>query len=205
MSHRLSGVTSVPRPQAQRSRDAIVQAVGELITEEGASGVTHARVAEKAGVGRATVYRHWPDPVDLLLAALTQAPLRFLEPANGTLVERTRDELHRIATELNAPNVVSMAATIVERAQWDPATKELRDGLVAHMLRNARAAIRGAVTSGELHAAPPADDLLVQLIGPLWSQRMLVGKPISRRLVERVLVDTLSPWLTDPSAVRTGE
>ncbi|MEO6988548.1 MAG: TetR/AcrR family transcriptional regulator [Aquihabitans sp.] len=197
-------MTSVSRPQAQRSRLAILDAVTRLIRDEGAASVTHQRVAEEAGVGRATVYRHWPQLVDLLTAALQRTSLSFLEPASGTFRHRTSTDLHRMARELNAPHLTSMAATIVERAQFDEASRRLRDRLVNEITDNITIAALDAVATGELRAAPPADDLLAELIGPLWVCRMLQNRLITEAFVERVVYQALDPWLTNGSDGHEG-
>jgi AcrR family transcriptional regulator len=188
-------VTAVARPQTLRSRQSILEAVVRLIDEEGAAAVTHQRVASVAGVGRATVYRHWPEPVDLLLAALEQTELRFMEPAPGTLVERLETGLRRAADQLNAPGLIGSAATILERAQWDPRARALRDRLVATMQHNLRVAIDDAVAAGELVAAPPADVWFDQLLGPLWGRQLLRGAPITGDLIDGVLESVVRPWL----------
>ena len=191
----MSGVTAVARPQALRSRQSILEAVVRLIDEEGAASVTHQRVAQVAGVGRATVYRHWPEPVDLLLAALEQTELRFLEPAPGTFVERVEIGLRRAAEQLNAPGLIGLAATILERAQWDPQTRALRERLVAAMQHNVRVAIDDAVAAGELTGAPQADILFDQLLGPLWGRQLLRGAPITEDLIRHVVDTVVRPWL----------
>lgn len=198
-------MTSVSRPQAQRSRQAILDAVTRLIRDEGAACVTHQRVAEEAGVGRATVYRHWPQLVDLLTAALEQTSLSFLEPAPGTFVDRSADDLRRLARDLNSPLLTPMAATIVERAQFDETTRRLRDRLVAEITDNITAAAADAVEAGEFRAAPPAEDLLAHLIGPLWVCRMLQDRLITDTLVDQVVHQALDPWLTDGPNRREGE
>ena len=53
-----------------RTRALVQDAVRDLFEREGAGALTHQRVAERAGVSRATVYRHWPQPVDLVVEAL---------------------------------------------------------------------------------------------------------------------------------------
>ena len=191
-------MTSV-NPQARRSRQAILDAARALIEEEGVSAVTHQRVASRAGVGRATVYRHWPEPHALLADVLTLRPLRFLEPAPGTFVERIRADLTRIADELNDPGVVALAATITERAQWDDETCRLRDGLAARLVDNTRTAGTEAVAFGELAAAPNPQEFLAQAIGPLWVQAVIFGAPITDTLVERVIADVVTPWLAKPA------
>lgn len=191
----MRAVTAVARPQALRSRRTILEAVVRLIDEEGAAAVTHQRVAQVAGVGRATVYRHWPEPVDLLLAALERTEFRFMEPSPGTFVERVELGLHRAAEQLNAPGIIGMASTILERAQWDPQTQALRDRLVAAMQRNLRIAVEEAVASGELRAEPPIDVWFDQLLGPVWGRQLLRGAPITGDLVEHVVDTVVRPWL----------
>jgi AcrR family transcriptional regulator len=191
-------VTSVIRPQAQRSREAILRAATELIETEGASAVTHQRVAERAGVGRATVYRHWPSPVQLLHDALALTGLRFLDPAPGPLVGHVRDDLRRVARELSSPTVLALMATVLDQALRDDGARRLRDRLASDVLANVERSIADAVDAGELRAAPRADDLVDQLLGPLWSRALVRGRPIDDEFIEQVVDAVLAPWLRDP-------
>jgi len=52
-----------------------------LLFTDGWDAVTHLRVADTSGVGRATIYRHWPTVEDLLADVLLdcQAPLETPE------------------------------------------------------------------------------------------------------------------------------
>ena len=188
-------MTSTARPQAVRSREAILRAVADLVVAEGAVAVTHQRVAEHAGVGRATVYRHWPQLTDLLNDALAHVTLPFLEPAPGALIERITADLHRIARDLNTASVTALAGAIFDRAQHDDGTRRLRDRLADANRANLAAAVEQAVATGELRAAPPTDDLFDQLLGPLFARRLIGGKLITDDLVRRVSHDTLTPWL----------
>lgn len=172
-----------------------------LIQTEGAAAVTHQRVAREAGVGRATVYRHWPQQADLLTEALGRTHLRFLEPAEGTFVERIHADLRRIAKDLNTPEVAAIGATVIERAQWDPATRALLDRQALHAVHNVEIAVREAIASGELAEEPPQDYLAAELIGPLWARRMLLGAPITDEFVHDVVDAALLRWLA-PGARR---
>src|SRR5580704_9810498 len=53
-------------PRADRSRRRALEAAQQILMTEGWEAVTHLRVAELSGLGRATVYRHWPSTSDLL-------------------------------------------------------------------------------------------------------------------------------------------
>ena len=49
-------------------RDAILNATAELVAEHGLRSVTMSQIAEKAGIGRATLYKYFPDVEAILLA-----------------------------------------------------------------------------------------------------------------------------------------
>lgn len=48
--------------------DAILDATAELITEHGPMSVAMAAIAERAGIGRATLYKYFPDLESILVA-----------------------------------------------------------------------------------------------------------------------------------------
>ncbi|MDX2403943.1 TetR/AcrR family transcriptional regulator [Streptomyces microflavus] len=49
-------------------RDAILNTTAELAAEHGLRSVTMSQIAEKAGIGRATLYKYFPDVEAILLA-----------------------------------------------------------------------------------------------------------------------------------------
>src|SRR4051794_32898559 len=49
-------------------RDAIMAAAAELVAERGPASVTMSQVAAEAGIGRATLYKYFPDVTAILVA-----------------------------------------------------------------------------------------------------------------------------------------
>ncbi|MFD3925204.1 TetR/AcrR family transcriptional regulator [Streptomyces sp. NPDC058614] len=49
-------------------RDAVLEATVALVAEQGLRGVTMSRIAEETGIGRATLYKYFPDVESILLA-----------------------------------------------------------------------------------------------------------------------------------------
>jgi AcrR family transcriptional regulator len=60
------------RADAARNRERILEAARGLIAEKGVRAVTLEGVAKAAGVGRATLFRRFPDRATLLLALLDE-------------------------------------------------------------------------------------------------------------------------------------
>ncbi|MFF0344011.1 TetR/AcrR family transcriptional regulator [Kribbella sp. NPDC004875] len=72
-------------------REAVLDATAEVVTERGLTGVTMAEVAQRAGVGRATLYKYFADVDSLLTAWHERQVADHLEQLSKTW-ERT----HRI-------------------------------------------------------------------------------------------------------------
>lgn len=52
----------------QEVRDAILETTWALVAEQGPASVTMTRIAEQTGIGRATLYKYFPDVEAILLA-----------------------------------------------------------------------------------------------------------------------------------------
>src|ERR1017187_8186104 len=63
-------------PAAER-RQQIIDAVIEVASERGIVGTTIARVADRAGIGIDTIYRHFTDQREMLRAAVESIATRF--------------------------------------------------------------------------------------------------------------------------------
>jgi AcrR family transcriptional regulator len=68
-------------PRVQRTRDRMLAAARELLAEAGPEELTYSLLAERAGVTRQTLYRHWPARSALLTdLILVGAADSFPEP-----------------------------------------------------------------------------------------------------------------------------
>src|ERR1700735_3000364 len=61
--------TTRGRPRSQRVEQAILRAAAELLLERGLAAMTIEDVADRAGVGKASIYRRWPTKGTLALDA----------------------------------------------------------------------------------------------------------------------------------------
>ena len=182
-------------PRSARTRVVVLAAAAKVIAEEGAGAVTHQHVAERAGVGRATMYRHWPTAADLLYEALAEVEAPLFRHSAGPFLPWLRAELRRIATEFGQPQSMQFAAALMSRVQFDSAAAALRDRLVARSQAPLIAAVQRAVRDGELTGAPPPGDLLATLVGPLQFRAMSEGRPTSNEFVDAVIDGAFGKYL----------
>ncbi|WP_235489865.1 helix-turn-helix domain-containing protein, partial [Frankia sp. AvcI1] len=91
-----------------------------LFEEEGPAALTHQRVAQRAEVGRATIYRHWPRQIDLVTEAMTITEQPLLRAGEGPLREWLSRELIRSAADLAQPVARQFLTTVIATADQNP-------------------------------------------------------------------------------------
>src|ERR1700721_29190 len=77
----------VGRPRSMKAERAIIAAALDEFAEAGPQGLCIERVAAKAGVGKATIYRRWPGKEDLLLDAIASLKTPRPEPRGDSVRE----------------------------------------------------------------------------------------------------------------------
>ena len=181
-------------PRAIRSRDAILTAARALLLQEGPTAVTHQRVAHEAGVGRATVYRHWPRPEQLLLDVMTGADLPFFTDPTPPIRAWLRRELRNLADQLALAEVAAVALTLMHGAIWDTAIAKERNRFVATINRRLTHALTLATETAEFQALPGSPGAEAALIiGPIVYRTALEGAPVPDHLLEQLL-DSIGTW-----------
>lgn len=175
-------------PRVLRSRAAALQAARALMLREGLDAVTHLRVARESGLGRKTMYRHWPDREALLTDALSTDHLPY-PAASGVLRDDLCAHLESLRVALVEGPLAFVLAALVERSFVDPATfGALRKSLSSRGCARIRQLLGAAVKRGDL---APSLDLVAaaaELEGPIFYRALILGERPSRARVP-VLVD----------------
>ncbi len=179
-------------PRVQRTRQRVLEAASELLHAEGWDAVTQTHVAQYAGVGRATVYRHWPDARDLLVEALSEASLKDHAVPTGHLRQDLINELLAFKQAMTRGQTGRLMTALIDRAEWDSDFESIRTQLAESGSSVLRDILRAARRRGEI--APSGDDqlLIAQLVGPLVYRRFLTGQAITKRFVADVVDRAIS-------------
>jgi AcrR family transcriptional regulator len=178
-------VTTDSDPRFQRSREAIVTAARELLLAHGPTAVTHIQIAEHAGIGRATVYRHWPRTDQLLAEAMATVPMPFFEGAAAPYREWLSRELSAIAEQLEHNDVRAVTTTLANTALWDPVMDARRAGFAAVLSERLTAALVAAENHGELSLRADAATAAAMTIGPIYYRATIERAPADAALIER--------------------
>lgn len=182
-------------PRFVRSQEAILDAARALLIENGPGTVTPAQVAERAGVGRATVYRHWPRADLLLSEAMATVPMPFLDNPAVPTRDWLRRELTALAEQLEMHDVRAVATTLANSALWDEGMDKRRAQFAGVLADRLAAALDEAQERGEITLALPSRDAAALAIGPLYYRATIDSSTTSPDLIEAAIA-ALGVWTT---------
>ncbi len=175
-------------------RDATLETTAALVAEHGLRSVTMSRVAEETGIGRATLYKYFPDVEAILLAWHEQQ-------ISGHLAEltRVRDQVDDAGERLEA--VLSTYA-LISRGSHGHHDAELAAFLHGgHQVAQAQYQLHGivqqlladAVETGHVRGDIAANELAHYCIAALNASATLPSKAAARRLVTVTLAGLRPP------------
>lgn len=165
-------------PRIERSRQVILCAALQELGEAGYGAFTIESVAARAGVGKSTIYRHWPGKIALITDAFEAAHQHAAPPVSGlTAREALKRLLSHVAQVVMDPAFTAPIPALIEGAEHDPHLREFRHRYSELRRQSLASLISQGVADGEFRA--PADpELAVQaLLGPIFYQRLLTSEP----------------------------
>lgn len=158
------------RADAQKNRQRLIEAAVELVLEVGGEPARDA-VAERAGVGIGTLYRHFPDQQSLLHAAVRHVLERSIS-AGEHLVETVADGVEALRRYLhvaldNGIGAVNIIHPLLKRRDWPD--------LHARAAKLMQTLADGAVRDGVLPSDFSQRDIVFALIR--FARPLAVGLP----------------------------
>ena len=173
--------------RACRSGSEILEATLALLAERGIEGLTVDGVAARAGVGKATIYRHWRSRAELVMDAMASLPVSGPPPPTGDLREDLCAAFADLGEALADPLSSRLIAALVDAAERDPELAELHAAKAVARRAPARALIGDAVARGDLPGATDVDVAVDMIAGPLFYRRLVSRQPVTPAVVRAVV------------------
>ena len=179
-------------PRVERSRRVIMRAALDLLSETGYGGLTIEAVAARAGVGKSTIYRHWPGKLELVEDAICTLKAQLGRPSGGCTRERVIHLLRQAASSVADSTWSSCLPAIIDAAQRDPELRAIHRRMTMERRQFLIDVLAEGVERGEI--SPDRDLALLAdcLIGPIMVRRLLLHEPFDPDAVP-ALVDQLLP------------
>jgi AcrR family transcriptional regulator len=178
-------------PRVERSRRVILEATLDELGEIGYGAMTIESVARRAGVGKATIYRHWQGKLDLLADALETMKRPLPPPTEGSARERIVALLEALVDTLGESRWSRCMPALIDAAARDETVQRFHRQFVAARRQVMVGLIVEGIDAGEL--AADLDPVLTSelLAGPIFYRRLMTGEPfppsLARQIVDLVL------------------
>lgn len=162
--------------RSEEARQAILSAAWDLVEEAGFSRLTMEKIAARAEVSKATVYRWWSNRAAVAMEALLEhvtSAVPFLD--SGSAVEDVCEQMRAAVEFFNGGHAGHVIAGLIGDAQHDPdLAASFRSGYLAARRERARAVLQRGIERGELRDDVDLDVAIDALYGPIY-YRLLIG------------------------------
>jgi AcrR family transcriptional regulator len=183
------------RPRDSRTTGRILDAALDLGLELGFDGLTVEGVAARAGVGKTTIYRRWPDVWSVVVDAVLDKVNRTAPVEHRATARESFAVSMRLVAKSFRGHHGKILRPLIGRAQIDETLrKTLADRWLLARRKISREIVRGGIASGELREGLDPDVVLDALYGPLYHRLLLPYDGDATRLSDSyidALIDTV--------------
>jgi AcrR family transcriptional regulator len=163
------------RPRSETARAKILAAARALLEERGLPGLTVEGIAGRAGVGKPTIYRHWPNAQAVAMDAFLEGTeTDEAKSGRGLALPALRRQLAGIAAAFVSPAGRSTAAMIAAAQNDSELAKVFRNRFIMKSREAGRALLLQAIDENELRAGADLEVALDVIYAPLFF-RLLIG------------------------------
>jgi AcrR family transcriptional regulator len=164
------------RPRSEPSRKAILDAVRRLLMREPLARLSIEAIAKKAGVGKTTIYRWWPNKAAVAMEAFLEQPgIQNITPATSTAAAGIARQLENLIRQLRGQNGRIIAGIIAE-SQSDAAVLDLLyEKFLKDRVEALHALVERGKDNGEFKSGLDTAIAIDILLGPLF-MRILSGE-----------------------------
>jgi AcrR family transcriptional regulator len=185
------------RPRSEAARTRILAAARALLEERGLAGLTVERIAAEAGVGKPTIYRHWPNAQAVAMDAFLEGATTAGEVGHGLTLPALRHQLAGIAAAFASPAGRSTAAMIAAAQNDSELAKVFRNRFIMRSRETGRALLQRAVAEGTVRSDADLEVALDLIYAPLYF-RLLIGHGALDRAFTDALLDLVLEGLCEP-------
>ena len=172
-------------------RDAALDTTAALVAEHGLTSVTMSQIAEQTGIGRATLYKYFPD-VDAILTAWHERQITHHLQQLAEIRDRTDGADRRLEAVLTAYALIqhqhhgTELAALLHRGEHVARAQQLLHAMISELLAE-------AVKTGEVRDDVPPDELASYCLHALTAASNLPSKAAVHRLVATTMAGLHPP------------
>jgi AcrR family transcriptional regulator len=173
------------RPRSEQAHSAILRSTLKLLGQNGFSELTIESVAARAGVGKATVYRWWPNKAALIADAFASSTTRKLHfPDTGSVRADMSQQMHQVIKIFNSRRGRIVSAILGGGQSDRDLIAAFRERFLWPRRREAYATLKRGILRGELRKDVDMDLLLDSLYGPIYMRFLIRHDKLTPEFVD---------------------
>lgn len=164
------------RPRSEHSRKAILDATRKLLTRTPMAELSIESIAKRAGVGKTTIYRWWPNKAAVAMEAFLEQPgMKNIVPTSASAGEAVVRQMESLIRQLRGQNGRIIAGIIAESQSDESVLELLYEKFLKERVELLARHFETGKKNGEFKAALQTDIALDIILGPLFL-RVLSGE-----------------------------
>lgn len=174
-------------PRTVRTRQLAVEATAELLVEHGFEQTNVEAIAERVGVARSTIYRAWPDRIQLYIAAINHirgGPHTDV-PNEGSLEANLRALGHGLLISLTQAPWGKVLRSLIAAAARDEDLNRAYLQLCTRQLEKYTTVIQQAIDQGELPPDTNPAELGQRFAANFFYTQLMLYQPIDETFVDQ--------------------
>ncbi len=191
------------RPRSVAAHNAILNSALHLVTRRGFRAVTVDDIAADAGVGKMTIYRHWPNKAAVVMDSLLALIGR------ETAFPKARHALESLRRQLDLQSAFfrssrgNLIRSLVAEAQSDPElAAAFRDRWLLPRRAEVRETMEQAIAEGALRKNFDIDAAIDLLYGSLYYRLLLGSGSLDDQFIDDVYRQFLAGHAAKPKKNR---
>jgi AcrR family transcriptional regulator len=184
---RKNGKRPPGRPRSEQARQAILRTTLKILGKNGFSDFKIEEVAARASVGKATVYRWWPNKGALIADAFASSTTRKLRfPDTGSVYTDMSQQMRQLIKVFRSRRGRIVSAILAAGQRDKDLIEAFRERFLWPRRREAYATLRRGIERGELRKDLDPDLLLDSLYGPIYMRFLIQHDRLTPEFVDRL-------------------
>jgi AcrR family transcriptional regulator len=185
-NHGVNG-RSPGRPRSEEARLAILRSTLKILGKHGFADFTIEDVAAHAGVGKATVYRWWPNRAALIADAFASSTTRALHfPDTGSVYSDMSQQMRQLVKIFRSRRGRIVSAMLAAGQSDKDLIAAFRERFLKPRRQEAYVTLRRGIARGELRRDEDLDLLLDSLYGPIYMRFLIRHAKMTSDFIDRL-------------------
>ncbi len=179
----------VTRRRNQRSHQAILTAAVELLQEKGYGDICIEAIANRAGVGKQTIYRWWSSKAAVIMEAYSaRATQNIPTPDTGSVKQDLCQILLQLFAILTTKTTREAVTGLIAEAQKDATfASSFREQFIECRRAATRTILERGIARGELRPDLNLELVIDAIYGPIWYRLLLKHATLDDAFAEELV------------------